>query len=91
MAKKVEYIKGKDGSVGAPKPKRHRSLHEETLEWIRDHPGEFKLFAGKYAAVTPNGVYLTGDSDEEVWKKLRRDKLAPQNPLVIFVPGLNEA
>ena len=47
---KTKYIKSKEG-VGAPAPSRGKGIHAAALEWIRDHPGEFKHFAGKYAAV----------------------------------------
>lgn len=88
---KVKYIKGKDGTVGAPAPSRGKGIHAAALEWIRDHPGEFKLYAGKWAAVSGNGVFMVGDSAEDIWEKIRKDKEAPQNPLVMFIPGLNEA
>jgi len=89
-SKRVEYIKGTEG-IGAPKPKRQRSIHSGALEWIRDHPVEFKLHAGKWAAVTGSGIYVVGDSEEDVWKKLQQDELAPENPLVIFIPSMSVA
>jgi len=88
--KKVEYIKGKDGTIGAPKPKRGGSIHDATFEWIRDHQSEYKLYAGKWAAITPNGVFCVGDSEADVWDGVRARADAPSNPLVIFVTGLNE-
>lgn len=91
MAKKVEYIKSAEG-IGAPKPKRARSIHADAQDWIRDNPSEFKRWAGKYAAITGTGVVLVGDSEEEVWTKIKKKPNEyPQNPLVLFVPGLNKA
>jgi hypothetical protein len=89
--KKVEYIKGKDGTIGAPKVKRHVSIHAATLGWIRDHQSEYKLYAGKWAAVTPTGIFCVGDSAEDVWDGVRSRSDSPANPLVMFIHGLNEA
>ena len=88
---KVKYIKGKDGTVGAPAPSRGKGIHAAALEWIREHPSEFKLYAGKWGAVTANGVGLVAGSEEELWKKIRKEWGSESNPLTIFIPGLNEA
>lgn len=76
----------------ATRKRAFRSLQQGALDWIAKHPEEFKLHAGKWAAIGALGFVAVGDSQEDVWKKVKRSPGGETaNPLVIFVPGLYEA
>jgi hypothetical protein len=60
----------------------------ETL-YLLQHSGEIELeFAGKYIAISENGVIASGQTIHEVYEVT--DKMGIKDPLITYVPRVGE-
>lgn len=56
------------------------------LEWLAAHPDEVEKYAGKYIAISKEGILGVGDTAGEALKDARK-KFPDAKPAVMLVPS----